>query len=252
MGCDRLTNEELAEQIQGGNKQLIPELWERVKRLMFKLSYAYYKQHIDRCAFAGVALEDLQQESFCAFMNAVYAFKPDGGFRFLSYIKLPLLTCFNSLLGIRGRKEPINEAVSLDAPLPGTEESMTLGDTLKDQDAAIDYDDAERRIYCQELHEAMEKSLETLDQQQRLIIREYWYKGKGCAAIGAQIGLSRHVVRNVENKAMRSLRKPRSVKYLKPFADEYIKSHAYIGTSFTAFKYNGASIEERIVEHLEF
>ena len=207
MGCDRLTNEELAEQIQGGNKQLIPELWERVKRLMFKLSYAYYKQHIDR---------------------------------------------FNSLLGIRGRKEPINEAVSLDAPLPGTEESMTLGDTLKDQDAAIDYDDAERRIYCQELHEAMEKSLETLDQQQRLIIREYWYKGKGCAAIGAQIGLSRHVVRNVENKAMRSLRKPRSVKYLKPFADEYIKSHAYIGTSFTAFKYNGASIEERIVEHLEF
>ena len=43
MGCDRLTNEELAEQIQGGNKKLIPELWERVKRLMFKLSYAYYK-----------------------------------------------------------------------------------------------------------------------------------------------------------------------------------------------------------------
>ena len=219
---------------------------------MFRLSYAYYKKHIDRCAFAGVALEDLQQESFCAFMNAVYAFKPDGGFRFLSYIKLPLLTCFNSLLGIRGRKEPINEAVSLDTPLPGTEESMTLGDTLEDQDAATDYDDAERRIYCRELHEAMEKSLETLDQQQRLIIREYWYKGKGCAAIGAEIGLSRHVVRNVENKAMRNLRKPNVIKCLQPFADEYIKSHAYIGTSFTAFKYNCASIEERIVERLEF
>ena len=98
----------------------------------------------------------------------------------------------------------------------------------------------------------MEKSLETLDQKQRLIIQEYRYNDKSYATIGAEIGLPQYVVRDIEKKAMRNLRKPRSVKYLKPFADEYIKSHAYIGTSFTAFKYNGASIEERIVEHLEF
>lgn len=103
MGCDRLTNEELAEQIQGGNKQLIPELWERVKRLMFKLSYAYYKQHIDRCAFAGVALEDLQQESFCAFMNAVYALNPTAAFGFFHISSSPcspaLIPCWESGAG---------------------------------------------------------------------------------------------------------------------------------------------------------
>lgn len=247
-----MTNEELAKQIQGGNKQLIPDLWDSVSRLMFKLSYAYYNKNLGRCTFSGVTLEDLQQESFCAFMSAVKSFNPDKGFKFTTYIKNHVANHFNALTGVRGHKDPINEAISLDAPLTVENESITLCDTLADQNAADNYDDIEKQIYHRELHEAMEKSLNTLDEQQRLVIREYWYKDKTYSAIGTEMGKTRDAVRCIEAKAMRDLRKPRSAKYLKSFADDIVRTLSCSGTGLTAFKYNGASIEERIIERLEF
>lgn len=66
-----MTNEQLTLDIQNGNRAALPQLWEAVRPLLFSLAWRFYtRQGKDRCAQRGVALEDLQQESFFALWDA--------------------------------------------------------------------------------------------------------------------------------------------------------------------------------------
>lgn len=82
-----MTNEQLAWNVQNGNRAALTELWGAVRPLLFSLAWKFYqKQGKERCSSHGVTLEDLQQEAFFALCDAVQAYKPEKGYQLTTYL----------------------------------------------------------------------------------------------------------------------------------------------------------------------
>lgn len=72
-----MTNEQLAVLIKQGEQERTPELWENVRKLLYKLSFHQYTAHADLFKQQGLSLEDIQQESYFAMLGAVEAYNPE-------------------------------------------------------------------------------------------------------------------------------------------------------------------------------
>ena len=78
-----MTNEQLAEAIQAGDRSKILLLWDGVKGYAYRQANRWYKATGGR---GGVAVEDLEQSSFVAFLLALDTWKSDEG-PFLPWFK---------------------------------------------------------------------------------------------------------------------------------------------------------------------
>lgn len=230
--------------IKSGNDELAPSLWERVERFAYAKATDYYYLHPETCARAGVTLDDLKQEAYFAFMAAVDYYDPDKGFLFLSFMTYPLQKAFNGACGLitqKGKQEPLNKAKSLSTPVG--EEDITIADTLEDESAAEDFQQAEAAIYHKQLHNALEKCLSTLPEIQEAAIRCRFYEGLTIAQTGEKIGLSRTQSQNREYVGLRALRTGKNRKRLEPFREDIISRHAY-RSSFSLWRNTGTSSTE--------
>ena len=93
-----MTNEELAVQIQAGEREQLPELWEQVHRLlalMFRRLLSQSPDNHTRAVSAGITLEDLEQEGYFALLEAVDAYDPTSGYKFTAYLKYPVMKRFS-------------------------------------------------------------------------------------------------------------------------------------------------------------
>ena len=82
-----MINEQLALNVQNGNRAALTELWGAVRPLLFSLAWKFYiRQGKERCSSHGVTLEDLQQEAFFALYDAVQAYKPEKGYQLTTYL----------------------------------------------------------------------------------------------------------------------------------------------------------------------
>lgn len=91
----------------------------------------------------------------------------------------------------------INE-VSLDATLPN---GQAYSDILPDRK-----NDLERRIIESDLCAKISSVLNTLDERCRYIIRERFWHDRTLEDIGKDLGICRERVRQLESKALRSLK----------------------------------------------
>ena len=67
-----MTNEALAALIQqGGNDELLPVLWEKTAKLLYKISAQTYTLYKDTMKQHGIEPEDLNQEAYNALLGAV-------------------------------------------------------------------------------------------------------------------------------------------------------------------------------------
>lgn len=135
-----MSNEELAVQIKAGDTACIEQLWQNIYRLLYMLAGRVYTRRRERCAAAGVTLEDLLQECFFVMMRAVDAYDPDAVYPFNAYIRYHMKNTVNTLLGYRTarqQKEPLNTCTSLDMELTGEGDGdLLLGDTIEDPQSA--------------------------------------------------------------------------------------------------------------------
>ena len=148
------------------------------------------------------------------------------------------------------KPEPLDSADSLEKPIPGTEEDLTIGDTLEDPEAGEMLRNAEDRVFTEELHNALIECLATLPEAQRAAIEGRHFEGKTLKQLGEEQGCSPEWVRRNETDGMRKLRQGKNVLKLKPFMEEITAARAYQGTGFTAWKSRG-SVEERTAEYKE-
>lgn len=238
-----MTNDELAERVQAGDNELLPLLWEHISKLVRLKINEYIASKADTCQHAGVTFDDLFSEGYIAFTEAISAYKPQQGYKFTSYINYPLLNRCNEALGLRtasGKHSLLNHAVSLDMPI-GDEDSAELEDIVPDdQDNFLE---ADERIYNEGLHEELEKCLKELPEDEEKVIRLRYYNNATYEAIGHEIGSSRCNVRQAEQKAMRTLRRGKSMRRLKAYRDDIISTHAY-KSSFERWKNSGYSSTE--------
>ena len=141
----------------------------------------------------GVGLDDLEQVGFLALTKAAETWNPDSG-AFSTWLTFQLKTAFAAAYFMRterDRKDPLNDAVSLDTPPAGTDEDVMLRDIIPDAAAELAFEDAEHKDLCSAVQSAV---LSLPEDQRTAIIREFWYGQKPDP--------------KTRSKAMKSLRRP--------------------------------------------
>lgn len=153
-----MTNEELVQLIQDGQAEYIPQLWDQV--YLFICSMAK-KRLIGEDGSVWQLEDDLVNESYFSFLEAIDGFKQDGGAKFLTYLEFHLRNSFNKVLGVRtqkGRRNPMRYAASLDAPIEGAED-LTLQDMIIDNMSEEDYRFIENDDFWKDVHELLEETI---------------------------------------------------------------------------------------------
>ena len=95
------TNEALVARIKAGEPELMGQLWEQCKRLLWVLMRREISGKTERLAQAGVTVEDLKQEVYFALCEAVKAYDPADGYLFTSYLKYPVHNAVFNAIGLR-------------------------------------------------------------------------------------------------------------------------------------------------------
>lgn len=131
---------------------------------------------------------------------------------------------------------------SLDVPA-GESEDASLYDILpglEDVEEAVT-----DRIQEEQLRETLWGMVDELPGQQSTVIRMRYQEGATLKETGEAAGLSVEQTRQLQNKALRSLREPRRAKKLAPFLDEEIRSMAFVGNGAEHFNRTWTSSTER-------
>ena len=228
--------------IQAGERDRLPELWEQVERFV---ALQARRRVLLSGGLGGVEAEDLYQSGYIALVAAVDSFDPEAGRSFIGWLALALKTAFAEAGGYRSRKQaldPLHRAGSLDAPIGGDEDSGTLADLQADPGAAQDFQDAEDRLYLEQLHNALEKALDELPGRQGDTLRRRFYQNQSLREIAAAEGVYGETVRQWQEKGLRALRRQKA---LQQFVEERTPYYLRVGVS--EFQRTGESAVERIV-----
>jgi len=200
-----VTNEQLADYIkQGGSDELLPLLWERCRKLLYMRSDKYYSRFKSLCDNSGVTSLDIKQACYSAFLKAIEGYKPERDTPFISYLKYPFKNVIRELIG---GKNPLNDSISLNAPV-GEEDETELLDLLPDN--SNPYEQAEQADINRVLHEAVN----TLADNHRQVIQQRYYDNRTLKDIAEEKGVTPERIRQLESKALRELRKNSDIKAL--------------------------------------
>ena len=122
-----MTNEELAIQIQAGNTQYYYELWQSVYKLMYKILH----KKLSRLELPNyLTYEDMGQELYFAFCNAVQAYDDTKPYMFNSYLEYHIMNAIRSVLP----SKPLHETSYNQTT--GEDESTELIEFIVDDTAA--------------------------------------------------------------------------------------------------------------------
>lgn len=202
------------------------------------------RRHLLSGGVGGVEVEDLYQSGYIALVAAADTYDPAAGRAFIGWLALALKTVFAEAGGCRSIKQardPLRHAGSLD--VPASEDSdTTIGDLIADPGAAQNFQDAEDRLYLEQLHNALEKALDELPDRQGDTLRRRFYQNRSLEEIAAAEGISGEAVRQWQMKGLRELRKQQE---LQRFVEE--RTPYYLRVGISDFQRTGESAVERIV-----
>lgn len=232
-----MSNEELAIQIQAGNRDLMPELWEKVERFVTMKAY--------KIPLNGDIVErkDLLQAGYLALESAVADYDPEGGYAFLTCLGYHLKTAFAEATRFRSerqKRETLAGTLSLDAPVNDEGNASTLMYFQEDLSGAEALESVEEKIYQAQLREAMAEVLADLPEEQQELLRLRYWEDATLQEIATAQGITPEWVRKKEYKAICELRRPRNACRLRPFID----FNFYSGSTLGAFRSTGASVQE--------
>ena len=210
-----MTNEELARRIQQGERDLLLQLWEQVRRYAHDRAYKWFRATNGR---GGQTVQDLEQEAFLALLEALEGWDEKAG-KFLTWYDLRLKADFTAATAQRtqrNRLDPLESALSLDMPLlDGKDDLFTLADVVADPRAEQDMENLEE-IERQESVRRVVNSLQT--EQRQVILLRYFY-GLTREQTAQRLHLTRTRAAAIEAKALRKLRHPSRSRKLRDYLD---------------------------------
>ena len=210
-------------------------LWEQVNRLIYRWCFRYY----DIAAKQYLEMVDLLNSAYFGMLQAVQAFDPLRGFKFVTLLQYYVRRSVRVLLGLRTGKKKV-PLISLDEPL--NEEDFTLLDTVEDMGAVEPFERAENSV----AHSFIWQEVDKLPAEQSSVIYGVFSERKTYVAIGQERGCSVENIRQIQNKAMRKLRNSEGVR--RYAAEEY----AYNQIGVESFQRTGTSSTEWAVLKAEF
>ena len=239
-------NEELAARIKSGETDLMAQLWEQNGGLFRLKASGLYARYRERCISSGVTVDDIFQVGYFALADAVKAFDPAKGFKFMSYVSYPLLNHFKALVGLRtSKRDPLNNCMSLNR-LVGDGLDTELEAMIPDPASGEAYADALDGVFFDGLNRDIEAALSKLPEKHAAAIRGRYFEGKQQQEIAADLGCGNKNVLYLQNMAIKKLRLDPA---LQAYADEMLSAWAYRGTGYRAFRRNmESSVETSVIK----
>lgn len=249
---DSPTNEALAARAKAGDKEAAAQLWQQNRGLLGTWGRRLYAAYRERATASGVTLEDVEQISFPAVAAAACGYDTAQGTQFTTYLAYHFRREFFALVGLRTerqKQEPLCRACSLDAPIDAEDaEGATRAELVPDAGAAARMENAEDKIWTEQLHAALEDSLQAIDPRLASVLRQRYFSGMTHTQLAAVMGVSKQRIQSQEQAGLRAMRHRNSCR-LAQFRAEIV-SRAYRHTGFSAWK-TGGSAPERWAEWAE-
>ena len=194
-----MTNEDLAIQIQLGHTRHYSELWQNVRRLMYKILH----NKISRLELPNyIAAEDMEQELYFALCDAVQAYDDTKPYKFTSYLEYHIMNAVRSALPSKPLKEfSYNQTA-------GEDEETELIDFIPDSTAAERTQDIELTDIQMQTRQAVSE----LPKRERSVVSLYYFSGQSLAQIAENLSVSPEMVRSIKNKGLRILRQNRAIR----------------------------------------
>lgn len=206
IGREQLLSEEqearLSARILQGDERALNRLIEANLRFVVVIARQYQGQ--------GLSMEDLVSEGNLGLMKAARKFDATRGLRFVNYAVVFIRQQIEKAV----RKESDEQRVestrdgqtrSVDAPL-GSKANVSLLSVLVNADSP----QADQRVYNASLENAIERSLQTLNERETFVINAYFGIGEErqtMAEIAERMDLKRERVRQIRDRAVRRLKK---------------------------------------------
>lgn len=198
-----MTNEELVNLIQQGKdiKTNLEILYEQNKRFIYKTAYPFMKY---------TDADDLLQEAYIGFQEAVFAYNADGG-KLTTYATWRIRRyCIDYIEKFCHAKKPII-CISIDTPLPGTDD-ITVKDTIPDD---YNMEETVHDVLFQE-HERdiLNEAIFTLKPNEKIVVSSRYWEGLSQKQVAERLSLSAARIGQIEKEALRKLRQLDSIQEL--------------------------------------
>lgn len=157
------------------NPAYMAPLWNAVRRLI-GLWASKYAQHIALNGNSEFDVDDLIQSGYLALVEAVDGYDPENeaGAEFTTYLRFAVRRQFAKVTGhYTTKKRPEQDAVSIDAPLPG-QEGLTLLGTLPDPAAEFEEKVIQREAARQDCAALMVEIEKLPEEQRRALMLTSW------------------------------------------------------------------------------
>lgn len=207
-----MNNEQLAALAQQNDQTSLWALWVQVEKLICsKFRGHFYQYGPNQCAAHGVTLDDLYQEGWLAYLDALKAYSPARGWRFTTYLTLACKNRFQAAMGLQVNPRPLDMADSLDRPITDGEADGQFGDLLPDEQAAAELEQVAERLVEETINAALHHAMMELPTTQLEVIRCRFYQQLTRPQTAQQLGITPNEVLREESRALRSLRGDRQV-----------------------------------------
>lgn len=233
-----MTNEELATLIQQGHDEYYKDLWINVSGFVQMMAKNRYLMRIE--GYGNVVdAEDFAQSGFLALVEAVHYFKPDGEYKFITYLSHRLNAAFAEAGGwARRNRDPLIDSTSLNIPV-GDEAEDSYLDLLPDQRDEIQ--NANEKIWLEELRQLLDREVAALGPKYSEEIYRHYVKGESLSEIGKDAGVTYNAVRQWERSNFLRLRRNKEIS---KFVDE--NTNFFRSVSVKAFNTTHTSAVELI------
>lgn len=239
-----MTNEQLCLQARNGDRDALGQLWENVHWLCFKIGRRYLELYEQR----GMDRDDLMQDLFLAMCQAVEAYKAEKETKFTAYLNYPIQKrCLRDVLKVWDGKFHEVQTRDIDAPIAGDSET-TLGDLIPDPAAEQQFESVEDDIYTKQLRGELERGINILSPKKQEAMRLCYFDGLSEAQAAQRMNVTKGRVNQLLHSGCMQLKRMEAVR---AYHDAIISRKAHQGTSYSAWKNTGSSVEEQILIYLE-
>lgn len=225
-----MTNEELVTIIQAGRDDLLFDLWAQVERFVKKEAnrYAQYE--------GGFAeYDDLYNSGYVAFIGAVNTYSPTAGMSFIGWLAFYMKKEFNGAryggCSAKQKRDPLNYAVSLDAPIDGDDPSAdTLNEIIADPEDPMEA--ATDKLFIEALHRDLDSAINQLIKEEQTATRLKYFRGSTVENIAEKLQVSDAEAKRICEKALAHLRSPKLSRKLLKYLDDRTDFYRNNGFSF--------------------
>ena len=139
-------------------------------------------------------------------------------------------------------RDMLNSVKSLEAPII-EDESLSYGDVIPDTAEPLE-DSILNEIELQELKEDLSKCLNSLNNEQKLTIEDFYLCNKETALTAQKLGITDSKCRQIRQEGIRLLRKGKNKQILSKYIDRF-DINLYVGGGVGSFKRTCTSSTER-------